>query len=528
MKFAWFSLLPAMCLGLHRCSEEDICVSRGNDMPFSNDGPVNIERLCGDPRQMQNIQIGLVIDEGFFAHFGHNYDFLMDYVDSVIFEQTNSIYQTQFSVHLERGDVHVGNSSFPNYSNLTPDHYWWLDGPDTTTGCTLSYDQITNIRQWQWDKKKSSEDLHGTWIYLAGCWDGFGIAPVGTMCETNWLNAGVVNYDKEQTWMSFAHELGHIFGAGHFFDGGNGGIMDYGAQLYDHISQFRKNDNNEICANLQKLHCPALIKQSPKYSWQLTGKYTQCLPNCGPFRFKMEQIVCAWNAINTVDDKYCKSMTKPTAKFSPCPANTCIEPPHISVMKWHKLPAKIINPDAAFTGLDNEVYFLKNDQIFQYIHQTPLQCINNQYPKNFAEAFKITIANFKSHIDAAFRVENMLYLIKNRQYIKINWTTQQLVVGQPIKIKPKNNNTEFGYIPDAFWQCTLKYPIQAAFAINELVTLNCRSLFYTFHMKINGAYDNVYRPFEPILFLDKISAISVLEAKILRIYVNDSYTDINK
>lgn len=527
----WRSLLNFLTIhALHYCNYEGNESNEGSNsktiktMDESNQGPINITSFhCKHPYPYISIKIGLVIDEGFYALFGHNYEYLMNYIESVIFQNTNSIYENQFGIHLDLGDIYIGNESFPNYSNLPSTNYWWLDGPKTITGCTLSYDQITNIRQWQWDKwnkeTQENKETHGTWIYLAGCYPGFGIAPVGSICKIDWLNGGVVNYDKEQTWMSFAHELGHIFGAGHFFDNGNGGIMDYGEQLYNTISQFR--DGNAICSIIEELNkfntnhqkfktnCWRNNKKTiDEYQWIQTGIYTECLPKQSIYRYKIESIKCQKinkNQIQIVDDKYCKSILKPSPKFYLCPLLNSLTKPS-SITTEHK---------AFFTDDHNIVYMFKNDKVYT--------CCG--IVKNITDMFKIILTN----IEAAFRVisTNTLYLIKNKQYIRIDLSSKNEKKISPwIKIKPKNNDCEFGYIPNDFWQCMTKYPISGAFAVeNDFITLACQTMFYTFNLHINGAFDNVYRPFIPLKEMNGLSSFMEKNKRIVRLYMNNSFKD---
>merc|ERR1719203_1161992 len=98
------------------------------------------------------------------------------------------------------------------------------------------------------------------WHLFTGCGRGFGVvgvAYVGTLCRTSY-NTGVDmlrNYRGrvvEDSWDTFAHELGHNFKAQHSFEdgqGSTGGIMDYGDGKLDGYYQFNtKYRKTEMCA----------------------------------------------------------------------------------------------------------------------------------------------------------------------------------------------------------------------------------------------------------------------------------------
>merc|ERR1719220_1249052 len=105
----------------------------------------------------------------------------------------------------------------------------------------------------------------GDWQLMTGCGTGsgvVGIAWVQTLCAGRGYNTGVNQLrDRfglprvvEQSWTTFAHELGHNFAARHSFEDGQGrtgGIMDYGDGKLNGIYQFNTRYRKaEMCREL--------------------------------------------------------------------------------------------------------------------------------------------------------------------------------------------------------------------------------------------------------------------------------------
>jgi hypothetical protein len=98
-------------------------------------------------------------------------------------------------------------------------------------------------------KDDTSVEWSGLIHLFTGCYNHVaqgtvGIAWVGTVCRTDGYNTGVTtlnNVHGGESWGTFAHEMGHNFGADHSFENGQGttgGIMDYGDGKLDGIYQF--------------------------------------------------------------------------------------------------------------------------------------------------------------------------------------------------------------------------------------------------------------------------------------------------
>lgn len=514
----------------------------------------------------QALEIGIVMSDGFISKFNNNIDAVGDYIQ-LIFDKTNAILSSQFNVYLSPGEVLFGDEIekyMANHLSNTNNHNtdkWWKDGKDLMTGCNLSQDQLKNIRnfvkaRYEYEinlcKKQNYNDenlcpsinQYATFVYLADCFYGNGMAPVGTLCWKDSFNAAVVNYERDETWLSFVHELGHIFGEAHYFDDGNGGIMDYDEQQYNGLHQFRYGDGicNGIKASKSELNNANTIKKgcwksSPniKYVWSATTQYSNCYPSnienkisdqyndC--FSHKSQIIKCKMfsqtvqkgnkinenDAYNTkdilstphiVNDKFCDTDSKPLPIFSVCNIgehctvnNKKNKKSTSSNSNHHHSDNHDLIIDAAFIDKNGQEYLFYGDEYIIQNTQNTAETKNTFHTFPIQQLFpNITIKQFQDHFDAIFNtIDDIIYLIKGREYVRYNLNKKQLIDSKPIKIKPRNNECEFGYIPTEFWACGR---IDAAFRINDRhIVLICGTLSYTFNIKINGGFDNMYRPF---------------------------------
>eukprot|EP00924_Labyrinthula_sp_SR-Ha-C_P003396 snap_masked-scaffold_15-processed-gene-8.33-mRNA-1 protein AED:0.38 eAED:0.38 QI:0/0/0/0.5/1/1/4/0/999 len=94
-------------------------------------------------------------------------------------------------------------------------------------------------------KKVSRPSRQGIWHLMDDCYgkgvnsDGgaIGLAHINAVCSDSTANVATTWYnDAGGTWLIFAHEVGHLFGAQHTWEEGvgeTGGIMDYGDRLYN-------------------------------------------------------------------------------------------------------------------------------------------------------------------------------------------------------------------------------------------------------------------------------------------------------
>jgi hypothetical protein len=93
------------------------------------------------------------------------------------------------------------------------------------------------------------------------------------MCKTTLSTAITSGFSNghDASWKTFAHEIGHNFGAQHSFEDGQGktgGIMDYGdgklAGIYQFNTKYRKN---EICK---------VVKKAMSAGWFSFGNTKKC------------------------------------------------------------------------------------------------------------------------------------------------------------------------------------------------------------------------------------------------------------
>mmetsp|Transcript_130014 Transcript_130014/g.277693 ORF Transcript_130014/g.277693 Transcript_130014/m.277693 type:complete len:671 (-) Transcript_130014:65-2077(-) len=175
--------------------------------------------------------------------------------------QASLIYERQMHIRLVIGYVHIFESE---------------DGaPDFAIGCPDDFmkSKLVHMRHTM-SNDAERYPFEGSVFLFTGCGNDkgtVGLAYIGTICEHDGSNSGVVQIitaDWDDTFIVFAHELGHNFAAHHSFENGmgkTGGIMDYGDGHLHGVYQFNTHHRKkEMCHSLKKRanHCDGKFVKS--------------------------------------------------------------------------------------------------------------------------------------------------------------------------------------------------------------------------------------------------------------------------
>mmetsp|Transcript_23332 Transcript_23332/g.65304 ORF Transcript_23332/g.65304 Transcript_23332/m.65304 type:complete len:781 (+) Transcript_23332:72-2414(+) len=211
-------------------------------------------------------------------------DDTLDWLQSV-FAKANLVYTPQVNFVLTISDVYIPHASGETES--------WDD-------CALGISsQLSEFSRW------GQRSRQGLWHLFDNCYDmwpggAIGLAYVGHAnagicamdqatfnigsgsCVDCYANTGVTWYSSN-AWKTFAHEIGHNFGADHAFDNGQGttgGIMDYGDGTLNGIFQFNTNFTKEdICTVISHRvneGCDAITTYAPVCGDGLVDEGEEC------------------------------------------------------------------------------------------------------------------------------------------------------------------------------------------------------------------------------------------------------------
>ena len=183
--------------------------------------------------------MGIVLASSLIRRFDNDIDKAVKYTESLLV-RTNSAFIRQLNIKLMLKHIVVVDG------DAGEQHDW--DTEDCNNSIFESFDKFRKY------KKPSNQ---GLWHLIDSCYragNAIGVAFSGVICSTT-VNVGMTQAPvRVNNWITFAHEVGHNFGAGHTFEEGQGktgGIMDYGSGLLNNEYQFnRKYRYDDFCIKI--------------------------------------------------------------------------------------------------------------------------------------------------------------------------------------------------------------------------------------------------------------------------------------
>ena len=175
------------------------------------------------------------------------------------------IYLAQLNVEIQLQDVVLASSASQPPVNADP------AVPGTCDPSILN--TLHTFAEWVVD---ANQPRAGAWHLLTGCYrvpGVVGMAYLGTLCDADFaasVSSSFATDDASYMWLTFAHEMGHVFGATHSFEfgvGRTGGIMDYGNGKVGSTVEFHPLKRPELCATLSRVvaggTCGSLLTRQP-------------------------------------------------------------------------------------------------------------------------------------------------------------------------------------------------------------------------------------------------------------------------
>ena len=203
------------------------------------------------------IKLGLVVTYKLLERFNFDRDAVRAWVESVV-ANANYVFGHQlginFLIHriILKGNAESGSGKEWNSCKGGP------------------FKRLDSFAMWLRGQKFYSKRT--VWHLMADCFFETGVIGVAyrnSLCSGWGFNAGISNYEDKLTWVSFAHETGHILGAK---DAPKSGIMSRGTK-YNGIFQFNAQvSRNALCRTLNLAmflqKCKGIVTRG---TWAPTG-----------------------------------------------------------------------------------------------------------------------------------------------------------------------------------------------------------------------------------------------------------------
>ncbi|KAH9256617.1 hypothetical protein BASA81_005121 [Batrachochytrium salamandrivorans] len=139
------------------------------------------------------------------------------------------LYRAQFNINLELVTVIIGSAK-----DQLP-----VSRSKSLGTCANALGAFAEMSSWNANNRPGNA---GHTMLLSNCFSVIiGTSYIGSLCGSSSYGVSANSY------LTLFHELGHAFGMGHTFKGGLGGMMDYGAGMYNGVVQFDYENRAQIC-----------------------------------------------------------------------------------------------------------------------------------------------------------------------------------------------------------------------------------------------------------------------------------------